>query len=331
MTPSLSILTPTWNRASYLERVWRALVAQTCGDFEWIVADDGSADDTAQVVAALAARSDFPVIFLQAEAHVGKPRMDNAAIAKARGQLIMWCDSDDVLRPQAVARVLEVWESIDAAERDDFVGVTALAATDSGVILNPVVDGLSIDISWNELATRSNSTSDMLFVARSDALRDCPFPEVDLVIPESAVWCRLGHRKTRLVGEVLKGVEYCTPNAISFSGVMSYNRGRAHALAISHHELSVLHSLAPSRLSSLITFLRYCWHGDIGLREAFALWNHGSRLRFAAALPAAALFVAHDRLRNTVVKSHREHLRNRDAAVTERDLFPPPFATAAKH
>lgn len=69
--PIFSILTPSWNRAAYLERVWRGLNSQTFRNFEWIVADDGSTDETEEVVRLLAAQSNFPVTYIQiGRAHV---------------------------------------------------------------------------------------------------------------------------------------------------------------------------------------------------------------------------------------------------------------------
>lgn len=44
--PRITIFTPTYNRAYILTRLYESLVAQTCRDFEWIVADDCSTDDT---------------------------------------------------------------------------------------------------------------------------------------------------------------------------------------------------------------------------------------------------------------------------------------------
>lgn len=83
--PIVSVLTPTWNRSAYLERVWNGLRSQTYKNIEWIVANDGSTDDTESVVRALAEHSDFPVILINASVHIGKARMDNEAVARAQG------------------------------------------------------------------------------------------------------------------------------------------------------------------------------------------------------------------------------------------------------
>ena len=50
MRPALTILTPTYNRAKYLPRIYDSLRAQTSNDFEWLIVDDGSTDETEKVV-----------------------------------------------------------------------------------------------------------------------------------------------------------------------------------------------------------------------------------------------------------------------------------------
>jgi len=317
---AISILTPTWNRADYLRRVWTSLSAQTSTDFEWIVADDGSSDGTGDIVRGFAERSSFPILYLRSEAHVGKARMDNEAIRRAHGEFILWCDSDDWLVPHAVERLLSVWHSIDEGNRAQFLGVTALAATEDGVIFNPFGNLNQVDLKLNDLAnmTQVKSTvTDMIHMARTDVLRANPFPEVDLVVPESAVWSVVGHYPSRLVCEVLKRVEYRAPHAVSFSNKMSYNRGRAHAAAIAQRECA---PYAPGRGTNwrlLINFLRYCRHGEIDLAQAHSLWGDNAKpLAFWAAVPVATLLALADVLRNKVVRSHREFLANRNSPVT---------------
>ena len=310
-----SILTPTWNRASYLHRVFDGLAAQTLRAFEWIVADDGSSDNTESVVKSLADQSSFPLIYIRADRHVGKIRMDNAAVRQSRGQFILWCDSDDWLLPDALQRLWETWNSIPADRLGEYVGITALAATDKGAIANPFPDVVFKDVSWNDLAEVYFVSTDMLYCARAEALKTHPFPEVDLVIPESVVWTVLGHRLARLVPKVLKIVEYEVDHAISFSGTMSYNRGRAYALAATESNLKSYRRSPKVRAWRLITYIRYCLHGDIALGHAKRLWGrNSSHLSFYLTVPLAFVMVLKDRLQGKVKKTHLEFIESQSTA-----------------
>lgn len=310
---SISVLTPSYNRARYLERVWAGLQFQSYRGFEWIVGDDGSTDQTESVVRQLADSSGFPVTYIRADRHVGKIRMDNEAVRQAKGELILWCDSDDWLLPNALERLWETWNSIPDEQRCDFVGMTAFAATEDGCIVSRDLATTTTDVSWNDLSAIYGGAGDLLICVRADILKANPFPEVDLVIPESVVWSKIGHHPARLIAEVLLMKEYCASHAISFSGAMSYSRGRAYALAA-----SVNNSLCYPRSWKLqtwqvITFIRYSLHGEIGLVEALRLWGkNSSRMALLFAFPLACLLAVKDRLQGKVIKTHRQFMAASD-------------------
>ena len=58
-----TVFTPTFNRAHTLHRVYNSLCAQTFSDFEWVVVDDGSEDDTERLIAKWKKEADFPVLY----------------------------------------------------------------------------------------------------------------------------------------------------------------------------------------------------------------------------------------------------------------------------
>lgn len=312
----VSVLTPTRNRAHLLHRVWAGLDRQTLRSFEWIVADDGSEDDTARVVHELASRSDFPVLYIRASTHVGKPRIDNEAIQRARGEFLMWCDSDDWLLPEAIGRLRACWYAIPVARRPEYVGITALTRTADDPAPTPLPASLLADVTWNDLSEVHRVTGDMLFFVRSCCMRQQPFPEVDLVVPESVVWSALGERKTRFLPQPLKVIEYQGKHGISFSGLMAYNRGRAHAVARITRNLRHYRTSWRTRWWRVITFLRYCRHGEIGLREAVALWaDNNTHALLVASIPFAWALAAKDAIQGKVRKTHRQFLAGKDDAV----------------
>lgn len=95
----VSAIIPAYNRADLLPETIGCLLAQTCPVLEIIVVDDGSSDDTAQVVASFGA----PVRYLRI-ANSGAPVARNAGVAVARGDWLWFCDSDDLWRPNYLER-----------------------------------------------------------------------------------------------------------------------------------------------------------------------------------------------------------------------------------
>lgn len=330
--PLVSVVTPTWNRAAYLQRVWEGLCRQTYRNFEWIVANDGSTDATDSLVRALAARSDFRIELVTASVHIGKARMDNEAVARARGELVVWNDSDDYLLPEALRELVDCWQSVPAGQQDEFVAVTAFCATTEGRVLNESGDSTSraFDSTWNDLAHDTQFSGDMVQCVRASALKACPFPEVDFVVPESAVWSSLGDRKVRVLNRVVKMVEYRAPHAISFAPHMEYCRGRAHALAISTINFRGYPAGLGSRLRRLVTFLRYSIHGEIPLAQQRRIWSGWTAL-WTLAYPLAALLALKDRLQRKVRYTHRDfEAARRRVTVAAEVLSQPPVDASAE-
>jgi glycosyltransferase involved in cell wall biosynthesis len=302
--PTISVLTPTWNRADYLKQVWDGLTSQTFTDFEWIVANDGSDDHTVDVVSNLASCCDFQVSLINASCRIGKSRMDNEAVRIARGDFIIWCDSDDYLLPHALQTLIETWQTIPQHLRSHYCGVSALCE-ENGIPLG--VDFYSqasfIDLPWNKMY--SSLDADHVIFTRAELLKLNPFVEVDYLIPESSVWNKIGHLNTRFLPKVLEVKEYKQINCLSFSGNMSYNRGKAFAMAITHRYISDLLT-PPLRLRRMINFLRYCIHGDVGFRSALQLWNPSTmeKIIFVSLMPFSILIALKDRLQGKVVKTH---------------------------
>ncbi len=105
-TPLISVILPTFDRADLLSRSISSVLAQTFTDWELIVIDDGSTDNTAEVVAAWQQQSAQIRYVRQANQGVGAAR--NRGVAEARGEYIACLDSDDEYRPTHLETRLEL-------------------------------------------------------------------------------------------------------------------------------------------------------------------------------------------------------------------------------
>ncbi|MEL6767329.1 MAG: glycosyltransferase family 2 protein [Pseudomonadota bacterium] len=102
----MSVVIPTFNRRPLLERAVASALAQSLGDVEVIVSDDGSTDDTASVMQAWSQREPR-LTYLPAERNRGGGAARNAGIDAATGRYVAFLDSDDVWYPQKLAIQLE--------------------------------------------------------------------------------------------------------------------------------------------------------------------------------------------------------------------------------
>ncbi len=92
--PIFTVFTPTYNRAHTIHRAFDSLRAQTLRDFEWLVVDDGSTDNTSELIASWAKVADFPIRYFKQD-HSGKHIAHNLAVREARGKFFLPLASDD--------------------------------------------------------------------------------------------------------------------------------------------------------------------------------------------------------------------------------------------
>jgi glycosyltransferase involved in cell wall biosynthesis len=89
-----TVFTPTYNCGHLIHRVFNSLKKQTFRDFEWIVIDDGSTDNTEKIIELFKKSADFPIIY-EYQKNSGKPAATNKAVKMANGELFITADADD--------------------------------------------------------------------------------------------------------------------------------------------------------------------------------------------------------------------------------------------
>jgi glycosyltransferase involved in cell wall biosynthesis len=121
LSPIVSIVTPAHNTEAFIGETMRSAQAQSFADFEMIVVDDGSTDETPAIVEA-AARADVRIRLIR-QAKRGVSAARNNAIANARGEFFALLDSDDVWRPSYLDEQLAL---LHAHPEIDIVSANAL-------------------------------------------------------------------------------------------------------------------------------------------------------------------------------------------------------------
>lgn len=201
-----TVLTPTYNRAHTLARVYDSLAEQTFQDFEWLVVDDGSTDNTRDLVMAWQQQASFPIRYeWQPNGH--KKAAFNRGVREARGELIVALDSDDSLDMNALYVMAQAWNAMDPAERSAFVAITGLCARPDGHIVGDMFPADVFDTTAIDMFFKHHVKGEKFGCMRTDVLRRFPFPEdIPGFVPESLVWramSRAGYR-TRFLNQVFR-------------------------------------------------------------------------------------------------------------------------------
>lgn len=113
VAPTVSICIPCYRGAAHIGAAIESVLAQTYADFELVIIDDGSPDNTAEVIAGY---DDPRIRFLQNAGNLGPERNWNRCLSVARGRFFKLLPQDDVIAPECLAMQVEVLEK-DQAER----------------------------------------------------------------------------------------------------------------------------------------------------------------------------------------------------------------------
>ena len=174
----MTIFTPTYNRAYTLMRLFESLQNQSCKSFEWLVCNDGSNDNTAELIHQLVGSAiGFDVRYLE-QAHGGKHRAQNKAIRYARGRYFITCDSNKFLANDAVENIIKMFATIH--NMTDMCGVAGYRADFNGHIFGGKLENNQKFIDCTNLERdKYHLHGDKAAAFYTDILRKYPFPEFD--------------------------------------------------------------------------------------------------------------------------------------------------------
>lgn len=258
--PFITILTPTYNRASLLPRLFDSLLRQTSKDFEWIVVDDGSTDDTREVVANLKEKCGgaFPMGYVY-KANGGKHMAINIGAERARGELLFIADSDDLLIDDALETVANSWH--DISDDKSFAGIAGLDITmDTREVIGSGLPQEHIDCNAIDIRYRHHVTGDMKEVFRTEVLREFPFPEFagERFCPEQLVWFRMARRyRLRYINKPIYIADY-QPDGIT-AGITRARMRNPSASVLTYAELTECPVPFLVKVKAAINFWRF-WH-----------------------------------------------------------------------
>lgn len=206
----ITVFTPAYNRAHLLPRLFESLCKQTFKDFEWVVLDDGSVDDTKSLTLSLSNREGtwFPVRYFWQE-NGGKHRAINRGVKEAKGELFLILDSDDTLPERSLEWINHYYQQI----KDDasFGGVCGYMAHHDGTIIGTGNNASVLDTNTIDLRYKYGVRGDMCEVFKTSVMKLFPFPDIsgERFCPEALVLFKIAKKyKLRVFHEVIYYRDY---------------------------------------------------------------------------------------------------------------------------
>ena len=312
--PFISILTPTFNRSEFLPVLFQSLEQQNFQDFEWIVANDGSSDNTNELIESLMPSSNFQITYINSSHRVGKSKMDNLLLDHAKGKYLCWCDSDDYFTKNAFEIIREKLTALEMQnDYDDYIGLFAINKnTDAGLETFFRKDILEEGhYLWKEF--ENEVSGDGAIIANANLFEGKRFPEIDFLTIESVLLRDLYHeKKIVFMHDVLKIMDRTAENSISHGNKMQYCRGSSYSIAHTVTEGRFKKLNLKSKVKTIMTYIRYSIHGDIRLIDQIKNWQvaRSNIGFFLIILPLSYLLTLRDLLLNKVEKTHLEFNQN---------------------
>ena len=168
--PVLTVFTPTYNRSHTLPRTYESLRNQSCKDFVWLIVDDGSKDNTGELVHAWQEQDNgFEIRYIYKE-NGGMHTAHNTAYEHIDTELNTCIDSDDCLAPGAVEKILGKWEQV----RDR--GYAGIIALDSDMDGNIIGQGFPEEMTETTLVGyyAAGGSGDKKLIYRTDVINSYP-------------------------------------------------------------------------------------------------------------------------------------------------------------
>jgi glycosyltransferase involved in cell wall biosynthesis len=193
---TFTIFTPTYNRRHTLHRVYDSLKQQTFKDFEWLIVDDGSNDDTEGTVKNWQQHATFPITYVFQE-NAGKHNAINKGVSLAKGALFAIADSDDSFIPDTLQIFYDTWLLIPADEQSKYAGIWAMCMDEKGNIIPDSFPESPWDCTVEQRLYKNKINGEKWHVERIEVMREFPFPSLKIkgfYFPEGIIWSKMNKK-----------------------------------------------------------------------------------------------------------------------------------------
>ena len=170
MKSLITVFTPAYNRAKTLPRTYESLLKQSCKSFKWLIVDDGSSDNTRELVSQWEERENgFDIQYIYKE-NGGMHTAHNVAYENIDTELNVCIDSDDMLGENAIEKILVKWGQV---KDKGYAGIIGLDADFSGQIIGK---GFPNNMSETTLVGyyANGGSGDKKLVYRTDIIKKYP-------------------------------------------------------------------------------------------------------------------------------------------------------------
>lgn len=233
-----SVFTATYNRAQMLLRLYNELKDQTFKDFEWVIVNDGSTDDTDDVVSNIINDNILNVQYVSKK-NGGKHTAWAAALEKFKGQYVVTADDDDPITPDMLAIFEREWTKLEkSAEYAKFWEIKSRCKDFNGKLVGDALPTPYFDSDYNTVSYKLKVFCEMVGCRKVEVLRNeasvpskFMFMDNATNFDESIRWSRAARKyKTRFIPDITR-IYMDTPNSLCSNTLKRCLNGEKRILA----------------------------------------------------------------------------------------------------
>lgn len=248
----ITIFTPTYNRAYILPKLFESIKNQSVKEFEWIIVDDGSTDDTESLVDMFIKSSDLNIIYYKKH-NQGKHIAINYGVSIALGELFFIVDSDDILSDNAIEVLLEKYKNIRHDSKCCGIAIGYRSIKENGKRLySKELPSHEFYGTYNDLFYKIGIKGDFATAFKTSVQKEYPYPyfEGETFFRESYVYRQIGKKyKTLYIDDPIYFADYLEDGLTSKSWKMLKKSPKGAALFFK--ELSKENIPLSAKLSAL--------------------------------------------------------------------------------
>lgn len=203
----ITIFTPAYNRAHTLERLYQSLCHQLSKDFIWLIVDDGSTDNTNEMIRQWIRKGEISIEYYY-QNNAGKSNAHNKGVALAHTELFVCVDSDDYLTDDAVFKILSLWKQIKAT---GMIGILAFRGYKDGRPITRYSLSKETTGTLKDLYRKKVISGDTMLIYRTELLKKHMFPQfgTEKFVPEAYLYDQLDEiGKLHVLPQILYIGEY---------------------------------------------------------------------------------------------------------------------------
>ncbi|MFJ7817588.1 glycosyl transferase family 2 [Bacillus toyonensis] len=205
---NLTIFTPTYNRGYLIQRCYESLCRQSNKNFVWLIVDDGSTDNTEQIINSFIKEKKIKIIYSK-QKNSGKQVAHNTGVLMCTTEIFICLDSDDYLSDNAVQLIYDAWDKIESDR--ELAGLIALKGKNSSEVVGTEMPDNVERSSIFKLYDKHKFKGDAMLVFKTDILKKHLFPvfEGEKFITEAVVYDQISQKyEMKLLNKVLYFCEY---------------------------------------------------------------------------------------------------------------------------